>query len=494
MRLRLFLALTLAAAWSGTAWWHATKALPPGTHVASPVCAVPAQELRFIADISAADGYGRPVVSQGIFDEVLGVVRRARRFIVLDYSRFGAAAGGGAGAPQRRIAGELTDTLLTQLRAEPDLKVLFVTDPGNERYGAMRLPELQLLRAAGVEVVPVRLDALRDSNPLYSGLWRLALRWWDTPRAPFGVTARRLNFKADERKLVIADDGGGALVAVVTSANPLDAESGWSNAGVRVAGAALAPLLASELSLARLSGWRGQSESYSPAASAPTPATSPQTAALGLPSGCAADPAGAAAGWARVQALTEGAIRTALLERTDGAERGDAIDVAMFHLADRAVTESLLAAARRGVAVRLILDPSEDAERRTLGIPNQPLASELLARSDGAIRVRWYRTHGERFHDSLVLIYGHDRLWLTLGSANLTRRALGDYNLEANVAIEVARGAALAQDTLDYFNTLWNNRAALGIEYTADFAVFADPSQSHYWLARLMEGAGLSTF
>ena len=71
---------------------------------------------------------------------------------------------------------------------------------------------------------------------------------------------------------------------------------------------------------------------------------------------------------------------------------------------------------------------------------------------------------------------------------------MSDYNLEANLAIEVARSATLAQQTLGYFDTLWSNRAALGIEYTADFAVFADPAQSDYWLCRLMEGAGLSSF
>lgn len=108
--------------------------------------------------------------------------------------------------------------------------------------------------------------------------------------------------------------------------------------------------------------------------------------------------------------------------------------------------------------------------------------------------MRWYRTHGEQFHTKLVMIYGAQRLWLTLGSANLTRRNLGDYNLEANLAIEVARSSGLATQLLDYFETLWSNRAALGIEYTADFAVYAEPAQSQYWLYRLMEVTGLSTF
>ena len=90
--------------------------------------------------------------------------------------------------------------------------------------------------------------------------------------------------------------------------------------------------------------------------------------------------------------------------------------------------------------------------------------------------------------------HGRRDLWLTLGSANLTRRSLDDYNLEANLAIEVLRDAPLAQQALGYFDTLWSNRAALGIEYTADFAAFADSKQTDYWLYRLLEGAGFTAF
>jgi hypothetical protein len=108
--------------------------------------------------------------------------------------------------------------------------------------------------------------------------------------------------------------------------------------------------------------------------------------------------------------------------------------------------------------------------------------------------VRWYRTHGEQFHTKLVLIYGTDRVWMTLGSANLTRRNIGDLNLEANVVVEVGRGSNMAAQVLQYFDTLWSNRAPLGIEYTADFEVYADPSQVRYWQYRIMEVTGLSTF
>jgi phosphatidylserine/phosphatidylglycerophosphate/cardiolipin synthase-like enzyme len=472
-------AAAAAAVWIATAVWQTHKRLPPGMHVASPVCTVAAEAVHFIADITAADAYGRPLVSQGIFDEVLRVVRGARHFVVLDYELIGTEAG--ESVPQRRIAEELTDALLELRRGHPEVRVLFITDPVNERYGTAQSSQLRLLRAAGVEVVRIDLDALRDPNFMYSSLWRLTLHWWGGPPAALGTLARDLNFKSSHRKLIIADDAHGGLLALVGSANPLDTQSAWSNAAARLAGGPVRTLLASELAVAGFSGWAGDAHAFG----------APDTA----PACDAAAPVAPSAAQARVQVLTEGAIRRELLEQLSSAFAGDAVDIAAFKLADRGVIEALLEAARRGVHVRLILDPSEDATTLTpTGLPNQPLASELVARSAGQIRVRWYRTHGERFHTALAMVYGAQRLWLLVGSANFTRRGLADYNLDADVALELTRDAPLAQETLGYFDTLWSNRAALGIEYTADFAAFADPSQADYWLCRLLEGAGVVAF
>jgi phosphatidylserine/phosphatidylglycerophosphate/cardiolipin synthase-like enzyme len=482
VRLRPGRALLIAVALVciATAVWQTHKPLPPGMHVASPVCTVPSSEVAFIPDITAADAYGHPAVSQAIQDQVLKVIGGAQHFVVLDYALIGAAAPGEA--PQRRIAAELSDVLIRLRRERPGVRVLFLTDPVNERFGTVRAPELELLRAAGVEVVPVELDLLRDPNFLYSTLWRLTLNWWGGPPGEAGAAARALNFKADHRKVLIADDARGRLTALVTSANPLERESAWSNTALRFSGAAATVLLKSELAVARFSGWHGDSSGLEPAAAAD-------------PACDAAAPASLNPAQVRVQVLTEGAIRQELLEQLAAAVRGDSIDIAAFKLADRGVLEALLEAARRGVRVRLILDPDEDATVLTpSGLPNQPLASELVSRSAGAVHVRWYRTHGERFHTSLALISGAGRVWLLAGSANFTRRGLEDYNLDADVALELTRDAPLADEALQYFETLWSNRAALGIEYTADFAAFADPSQADYWLCRLLEGAGVVAF
>lgn len=520
--------LALLLGWTGMGAWHATKPLAPGVAVAGPWTPVLADDLRLLVDLTTTDAFGQPVLQQQIFDETLRLIAGARRFVVLDQFLFNdhqgfatagtavSAAGaapppesgrtepsGNAGepnrAPLRPLSRELTEALLAAKRARPALRILFITDPINDVYGGAPSPELARLEAAGIEVVRTDLDRLRDSNPAWSGLWRLAIDWWDQDgrgtgwlpnpletgpsRVTFRAWARLLNFKANHRKVLLADDGAadGELVGIVGSANPHDASSAHSNLALEVRGAALRPLLASELEVARFSGWRG---SELPVAE-PAPSPSPAGAAGARHRG----------GHVQVRALTEGAIEQALLERLAAARAGDRIDVAMFYLSDREVIEALLAAARRGAEVRLLLDPNKDAfGRAKSGIPNRPVASELVSRSDGAIKVRWYRTHGEQFHVKMLRITSGETTWLTLGSANLTRRNLGNFNLEANLAVEAPASGALAQELSRWFDTLWNNRAPAGIEYTADFGTFADPAQSSFWGYRIMEATGLSTF
>jgi hypothetical protein len=264
----------LLGAWAGTALWHTNKPLPQGTHVKSEWLASPAANVSFIADITTADAYGRAVMSQAIFDQVLGIVRGAQRFLVIDYFLFNAHRGAAsAGAPARALSSELRDALIEQKAQRPDLRVLFITDPINNVYDGDPSGDLALLRDAGIDVVVTDLDRLRDSNFIYSSFWRLALSWWsgggpagnqdagwlpnpldeESQEVTFGSWARLANFKANHRKVIIGDDGRGGLMGIVASANPHDGSSAHSNVAARIAGPALAPLLASEMEVARFS-------------------------------------------------------------------------------------------------------------------------------------------------------------------------------------------------------------------------------------------------
>jgi phosphatidylserine/phosphatidylglycerophosphate/cardiolipin synthase-like enzyme len=342
-------------------------------------------------------------------------------------------------------------------------------------------------------VVVTDLDKLRDSNPVYSAAWRVLIKWWgagasdgvlpnpldDGPdKVGIGAWARLLNIKANHRKVLLADDAGNGLVGLVGSLNAHDASALHSNMALAVRGPALLPLLASELEIARFSGWQGNL----PLAAEPPPVAAPLTSK-------------ATATAAQVQVLTESAIRDALLERLRAARNGDEVNIGMFYLAERDTVRALVAAAARGVVIRLILDPNKDAfGREKNGIPGRPLAAELNAASQGAIKIRWYRTKGEQFHTKVVIIRSGARLWVMLGSANLTRRNLDDYNLEADLAAEMPVDAPMAGELTRWFDTLWFNRGPRGTEYTVELGAYVDTSQGSYWIYRLMEATGLSTF
>src|SRR3954470_5118154 len=112
---RKIVLLTLLVLWSGTAVWETQKPLPPGTHTQAEWQVSSPADVSFIADITAADAYGRAMMSQAIFDQVLEVVRGAQRFLVIDYFLFNAHRGKAGGPPPTRaLSSELRDALIAQ--------------------------------------------------------------------------------------------------------------------------------------------------------------------------------------------------------------------------------------------------------------------------------------------------------------------------------------------------------------------------------------------
>jgi len=193
----------------------------------------------------------------------------------------------------------------------------------------------------------------------------------------------------------------------------------------------------------------------------------------------------------QVQLLTEEKIRDSLLREFDSAQAGESIDIAMFYLSDRKIVKALLRASERGVDVRLILDANKDAfAREKSGIPNRQVAYELVKKSQGKIQIRWYQTSGEQFHSKMIIIKKSDgRVIVFIGSANLTKRNIGRYNLETNVKVISLAETGFSQEVLEYYEKLWSNKDA---EYTIDFKEYGDDSK--YWLYRFQEASGFSSF
>jgi hypothetical protein len=478
----------IAAVWGVAAFHYASRDLPAGMHLDSAAQPIAARDVTFLDDITGADAYGHGFSSHTLFDTMLRTIGNARSLIVLDCHLCNDLHRNNpdAVASLTPLAAQLIDALLARKAAVPQLQILVIADPVNGLYGSAPAPELAALQAVGIPVVTVDLAALRDRNILYSSPWRLLLQWWshtdsgggwlpnpysdDGPQLTARAWAQLANLKSANRRVLLADDGHGGLIAQAGTIEPAMASSTDTVTGLQVSGPAVLPLLRSELELARSFGWRGSMVIPPTAPPGPDPPGRPDML--------------------EIQWLGEGAIRSALLEHIAATSSGDDIDIASRSLSDRTIITALLAASHRGVTVRLILDPHPGAS--VWRSANQLVGSELIAASDGQIHVAWYRTHNERFRAALVLIHGSGPVWMLSGSASLTRRDLGDYDLALDAALSGSATAAPLLNAQSFFDTLWNDRGPPGIEYTADADTWADPSQLRYWAYRLMESLGIS--
>ncbi|MCB1567411.1 MAG: phospholipase D family protein [Xanthomonadales bacterium] len=475
-RTRSIVLLAVLLAWFASSVWQAYKPLPDGVGVAMPWRV--ADEVRFLSDRTFLDSAGVRRSEQAIFDHAFAMIGQAQRLVLLDMFLFNDFAGA-EGHIHRALSGELTQALLKRMREVPSLRVVVITDPINTVYGSVDSAPLESLRAAGAQVVVTDLSALRASNPLWSGPWALCCAWlgnrrgggWlPDPLAKEPITLRSWlalpNFRANHRKVLVVDKGEG-WQALVTSANPHDASSAHDNVALQFSGAAALDLVASEAAVAKFSG------------------TVLDALPILKPLARRADP-----GEAQVRVLTEAAIRSALLQMIDSAQAGDALDVAVFYLSDRGVVEALIAAQQRGVALRVLLDPNEDAfGRKKNGVPNRPVAGELV---QAGIPVRWCDTHGEQCHAKFL--YWHDRhdARLIVGSANFTRRNLADLNLETSLEFAAAIEHPAMQAANAWFDEVWSNEA--GRHFSADYALYADTAWWHRAWYRVGETMGWSTW
>jgi hypothetical protein len=419
--------LALPLAWASLAVWNAAKPLPAGTHVASQTSRLSEADVDFWYDYSQRAAAAHDMAA----------IDHAEQLIVLDRSP---------------VTRELAQHLLARKHARPNIKIVLVTDPAHETFGGTPARVLAGLEESGIIVSRVRLTRLRDSNPLYSGLWRLLLGWWSDPfdeppeRVTLAALMRMQNFKADQRQLTVADDGSGGWIAVIAPAG--------ATAGLTLRGATARAMIASELQIA---GWSTDDDR--------------------LPAGPPME--GRGVGAIDVRFLTEGAIAAALLDDLKAAGTGDDISIAVDDLSERRLIAAALDAAARGAAVHVLLGPNR--------MPNLSVAGELAQGSAGRIEVR--RQGGASGPQLRLLLVRHRAdLWMNLGSANFTRRNLDDLNLEAGVELRMPARAAPARAAAEYFARLWAGAATSGAGDSAGV------SSAEYWRYRWAEATGLSSF
>lgn len=470
----LLLTALLALGLGAVGTYHARKKLPAGLSRQGE--RYPACNCEFLRDLTWIDERGMRQSEQQIMDAVLEMIRGAKKLILMDMFLFNDFAGA-APAGVRPLAGEVTAALLARIAEIPGLRIILITDPVNTVYGGLANPYLDRLRSAGISVIYTDLDRLRDSNLLYSPLWRVFVRPFGTGRGallanPFGPGRvslrsylRLLNFKANHRKLIVTDCADG-YSALVTSCNPHDASSAHGNVALRFSGPAVAELVACERSVPGVTGWFR--DGWPVVESGPCPAAT-----------------------LTIQVLTEGGIKNTVLDELGTAGEGDRVALVMFYLTDRRIIRALRAARQRGARLKVLLDPNKDAFGRVKnGVPNRQTAADLV---DAGMEVCWGNTHGEQLHSKMLLLErAGGSGFLLLGSANFTRRNLDEYNLELDVAVRGPVDDPIFAAASRYVAQLWDNQGERMCSLAYDR--YADRSRWRRILSRFLEISGMSTF
>ncbi|MDD2807968.1 MAG: phospholipase D-like domain-containing protein [Patescibacteria group bacterium] len=468
----------------GLGIYHSFKPMPDGLDYQSEPYIVNLDDIQFLRDLTFTNTSGTRESKQEIFDTAFNYIDQAEQYILVDMFLLNDFAKQGE-PTYRKLSSELVGKLIAKKQSKPDIRIDVIVDPINTVYDGYDAPNLKAMSVAGINVIVTDLKPLRDDNPIFSEPWRLLVSWWGNSThgwlpQPFATDSAKvslrsyldlLNFKANHRKVFLMDNQG-ELVSIIGSANAHDASSAHANVDVVIKGVFGQEVYKSEAAVANMS----------------------RNGLQPLPENLLATKAGANQ-YAQVSLLTENKIRQEALAMINKTQSGDRLMLAMFYVSDRPIVKAILAAAKRGVNVQLILDPSKDAfGYKKSGIPNRQVASELVRRSNNKIQVRWYKTVAEQFHTKMMITVrqADNVMEMLVGSANLTKRNIGDYNLETDVKISTRQDLALSQEVIGYFDQLWFNND--GNVYTVDYAQYQDDSLIMGWLYRLQEFSGMSSF
>lgn len=465
--------------------YQSNKPLPEGINYRSETHYIEEGNIEFLADLTYEDSAGKIIHDHEIYDTIDSLISNAEKYIFIDMFLFNSFKGP-ANYAYRELSMELTETLISKKSFNPELKIDFITDPLNTLYGGYKAPEINLLKESGVNVIITDLRKTRDNTYLYSPVWRTFIQWFGNkdeggrfknPLLENGdkVTLRSYlafgNLKANHRKTVVVDNGDD-MVSLITSHNSHSASSDFSNVGLMVKGDIWNDIIHSENTIANFSEGKLQIDQFS--------IKSPNSPNNNMPY--------------KVTYLTENEINKELVKSFKKLAKGDSLMIAAFYLSKRDIIKSILNASKNGVDVRIVLDPNKYGfGYEKYGTPNQPVANELLKKSDGNIKLKWYKTHGEQFHTKFNYIkYINGTSKVLLGNSNLTKKNLGGFNLESELMLEADSSTPIIKEIDIYFERIWNNDD--GNIYTVDYDHFKDESFVKMLNYRFKEPAGIAVY
>ncbi|QQT90226.1 phospholipase [Peptoniphilus harei] len=439
---------------------------PPGTNLSSDFRDA---DCEFLYDLTYLKD-GKRLHEKRIFKREMDLIKNAQDFLMLDFFLFNDEYPDSMTFPSQ--VKDMTDLLIAKKKENPEMPILFVTDPINNFYGAYEEDNLKRLRENGIEVVVTDLNKMRDSNALVSGIYRAYIQWFgtygggwiknffdkDADKVNIRSILKLANFKGNHRKVLISEKE-----ALVASANPHDPSAHHSNVAMVFRGKSMEDLIKSEsIFFDKLPDVIENFKAEE--------VTSPY----------------------KLKVITEGKIYDEISKNIKETKKGDEINLGIFYLSEFRILRELGEAAKRGVDVKIIADLNKDAfglEKN--GSPNRPALSQLKEDYPD-INIRWYQTSGEQFHTKFIYFDFKDKNPLAiLGSANYTRRNLDNFNLETNLAVEMKKDSPMARDMKDYYTRIWNNKDG---DYTLPIEDFYESRFIMRILWKIQEKTGLCTW
>ena len=195
----------------------------------------------------------------------------------------------------------------------------------------------------------------------------------------------------------------------------------------------------------------------------------------------------------KLQFVTEAKIGEHLDKDIENTKAGDEILMGMYFLADRGVVDRLIKASNRGVKIRIIFDRSRDAfGMSTNGLPNKPVSKKLKKKTKNKIEIKWYFTNNEQYHTKITLIKKTDgNVIIQTGSANLIRKNIRGYIMDANFRILTNNNSKLTKDIYTYFDRLWENKDGL---FTVNFDDEPTTKASTDFMYKILDATQLGSF
>lgn len=455
--------------------FNSYKSLPNGISYTGEIIKVSEQEIDFLYDLTY-EAEEKRIYDHEIFDKILETIDSAEKYVLIDMFLWSK----GNEEPMRDLAQEMTDHLIKRKKEIPELKVIVITDLYNTGYGSFDVDYFEQMKDVEIDVVFTDLNKLRDSNLLYSPLWRTFFQilgdpsggWVQIPgyseKGSIRAFLKLMNFKANHRKTMIADCGN-QMCSFVISANPAGSGAEHSNVGFLVKNNIYQDIYNSEKTVLNMSGYKFDDWDFSF-----VKANLEETKDI------------------EIQLLTEKKIKDNILMKINESQKDEEIKIAIFYFSDREIIRALLKASERGVDIKIIADPSKTGfGRDKFGVPTRMVISELIKKSNGKIKAKYYDTDAEQFHTKMSIFSNQNNLTVILGSGNYTRRNLDNLNLEADLKVKIPIDKNMSLEILEYFEKMWNNN---GGHYTIDSNSFTQPSLWRTIQYRFQEFSGASTF